>query len=69
MEKMKINSKTGYRRNRVKNGYGPHNMLEMIQKEGLEKLANKEDQDKDSDSSLKAEKITFPHDKLTGMKE
>ncbi len=47
MEKMKINSKTGYRRNRVKNGYGPHNMLEMIQKEGLEKIDNKEDQETD----------------------
>jgi hypothetical protein len=69
MEKMKINSKTGYRRNRVKNGYGPHNMLEMIQKEGLEKLANKEVQENNSDSSLKAEEITLSHDKFAGVKK
>ncbi|MHA1938533.1 MAG: hypothetical protein ACW97O_10025, partial [Candidatus Thorarchaeota archaeon] len=64
---MKINSKTGYRRNRVKNGHGPHRMLEMIQKEGLEKRTKREE--KDSDSSLKAEEITLSHDKLTGVKE
>jgi hypothetical protein len=69
MEKMKINSKTGYRRNRVKNGYGPHNMLEMIQKEALEKLTNKEAQEKDSDSSLKAEENTLSHDRLTGVEK
>ena len=67
MEKLKINSKTGYRRNRVKNGHGPHRMLEMIQKEGLEKRANKEDQKKDS--SLTAEEITLSHHKLTEVKE
>jgi hypothetical protein len=59
MEEMKINSKIGYRRSRVKNGYGPHKMLEMMQQEGLEKLANNEGQAKDSESSLKAEEVTL----------
>ncbi|MHA2003203.1 MAG: hypothetical protein ACXACG_16320 [Candidatus Thorarchaeota archaeon] len=67
MERMKINSKTGYRRNRVKNGHGPHRMLEMIQKEGLEKRTKKEDQEKDS--SLTAEEITLSHHKATGVKK
>ncbi|MHA2020234.1 MAG: hypothetical protein ACW96N_00825 [Candidatus Thorarchaeota archaeon] len=69
MEKLKINSKTGYRRNRVKNGHGPHRMLEMIQKERLEKRAKEEDQEKDSDSSLTAEEVTLSHHKLTEVKE
>ncbi|MHA2210041.1 MAG: hypothetical protein ACXABV_12825 [Candidatus Thorarchaeota archaeon] len=51
----------------MKNGHGPHRMLEMIQKEGLEKRTKREE--KDSDSSLKAEEITLSHDKLTGVKE
>jgi hypothetical protein len=35
MEKMKINSKTDYKRNRVNSGYGPHKLLEMLQEEAL----------------------------------
>ena len=35
MEKMKINSKTDYKRNRVSSGYGPHRILEMLQEEAL----------------------------------
>ncbi len=69
MEKLKINSKTGYRRNRVKNGHGPHRMLEMIQKEGLEKRAKIEDQEKDSDSSLKTEEVMLSRHKNTEVKE
>ena len=69
MEKMKINSKTGYRRNRVKNGYGPHKMLEMIQQKGLEKLANNEGHKKDSDSSLKAEEIPPSRQKITEVEK
>jgi hypothetical protein len=42
-------------------------MLEMIQKEGLEKQAKKEDQEKDS--SLTAEEITLSHHKPTEVKE
>ena len=69
MEKMKINSKTGYRRNRVKNGYGPHKMLEMIQEKGLKKIFNDEDQTKDSDSSSKVEEISLYHQKLTEVEK
>ncbi|MHA2378171.1 MAG: hypothetical protein ACXADO_01825 [Candidatus Thorarchaeota archaeon] len=41
MEKMKINSKRRYRRNRVANGHAPHNMLKMAQEKALSKR-NKE---------------------------
>ncbi|MFW9850974.1 MAG: hypothetical protein ACFFF4_17740 [Candidatus Thorarchaeota archaeon] len=42
MEKVKINSKVGYNRNRVMNGQGPHNMLKMIQQKLLRKIAREE---------------------------
>ncbi len=61
MEKLKINSKTGYRRNRVKNGHGPHRMLEMIQKTMLGKLTDKENQEK--------KEIDLSLHKATGVKK
>ena len=42
MEKMKINSKTGYTRSRVIKGHGPHRILEMKQQELLKRLAEGE---------------------------
>jgi hypothetical protein len=42
MEQVKINSKTGYNRNRVMNGQGPHKMLKMVQKKMFAKLAKEE---------------------------
>ncbi|MHA2602864.1 MAG: hypothetical protein AM324_012140 [Candidatus Thorarchaeota archaeon SMTZ1-83] len=41
MEKMKINSKRKYRRSRVANGYGPHEMLKMAQEKALSKREKK----------------------------
>jgi hypothetical protein len=51
MEKMKINSKIRYDKSRVKNGYGPHRMLEMIQQLKLGKSTDIESKEKDSDSN------------------
>ena len=47
MEEMKINSKIGYRRTRVRSGYGPHRMLEMFQQTMLGKLDNKESEEQE----------------------
>jgi hypothetical protein len=43
MEDMKINSKIEYKRNRVTSGKEPHRMLEMLQDEAMEKVANETD--------------------------
>ena len=43
MEDMKINSKNEYKRNRVTSGKEPHRMLEMLQDEAMEKVANETD--------------------------
>ena len=40
MEDMKINSKIGYKRDRVTSGKAPHAMLKMIQEEALRKTTN-----------------------------
>jgi hypothetical protein len=69
MEEMKINSEIGYKRNRVMNGHSPHKMLEMIQQEMLGKLANKDSQEKNSDSNLKEEETILSHHKLTEVKK
>jgi len=45
MEEMKIDSKIGYRRTRVRSGYGPHRMLEMLQQTMLGKVGNKDSQE------------------------
>ena len=45
MEKLKINSKRGYRRSRIIHGHGPHRILEMKRQELLEKIANEETQE------------------------
>ncbi len=42
MEKLKLNSKRGYTRSRVISGHGPHRLLEMKQKEMLDRLASEE---------------------------
>jgi hypothetical protein len=42
VEKMQIDSKIGCTRSRVINGYSPHRMLEMIQKQMLTKIPGKE---------------------------
>ncbi len=42
MERMKLNSKTSYTRNRVMNGHSPHRIMEMKRQEMLDRLA-KED--------------------------
>ena len=60
MEKMKINSKIGYRRARVKNGYGPHRMLEMIQQTVLGKIDNEGQEE---------EEILLSNHKATGVKK
>ena len=39
MEEMKIDSKTRYNRARVRNGYGPHRILKMVQEQMLERLS------------------------------
>ena len=39
MEKMKINSKTQYNRNRVLNGQGPHKMMKMLHQKMMTKIA------------------------------
>lgn len=39
MENMKINSKINYERDRVNSGNEPHRILQMLQKEALEKGA------------------------------
>lgn len=59
---MKINSKIGYRRTRVKSGYGPHRILEMLQQTKLGKLADKESDGKDNE-------IFLSHHKPTGVKK
>ena len=46
MEKMKINSKTSYTRNRVVSGHGPHRILEMKRQELLNRLVEKESLEK-----------------------
>ncbi|MFW9967134.1 MAG: hypothetical protein ACFFEA_08265 [Candidatus Thorarchaeota archaeon] len=69
MEKMKINSKVGYRRNQVKNGYGPHRMLEMTQQEMLGKSAKEEGQEKDSDLSLRTEEDILSLDEFKEAKK
>ena len=53
MEKMKINSKTDYKRNRVNSGYGPHRILEMLQEEALGDPVT--DQIQEESTSLKLE--------------
>ncbi|KXH76429.1 MAG: hypothetical protein AM326_02895 [Candidatus Thorarchaeota archaeon SMTZ-45] len=69
MEEMKINSKVGYRRNQVKNGYGPHRMLEMTQQEMLGESVKEKGQEKDSDLSLRMEEdILSPHKLREGKK-
>lgn len=50
MEEMKINSKTGYTRNRVMNDQGPHNILKMIQQKLGAKIAREEVTESGSDS-------------------
>ncbi|MHA1949646.1 MAG: hypothetical protein ACXAAO_02805 [Candidatus Thorarchaeota archaeon] len=45
MEKMKINSKTGYNRARVRSGHGPHRMLSMIQEKMIQKIPKTANQD------------------------
>lgn len=55
MEKMKINSKTSYRKSRVTSGYGPHRLLEMIHQIKLGNLIKEENQDEDSTSNAKKE--------------
>jgi hypothetical protein len=42
MEKLKLNSKRGYTRNRVISGHGPHRILEMKRQELLDRLAREE---------------------------
>ncbi|MHA3962459.1 MAG: hypothetical protein AM325_002870 [Candidatus Thorarchaeota archaeon SMTZ1-45] len=42
MEKMKIDSKTSYTRNRVISGHGPHRILDMKRQEMLDRLVEKE---------------------------
>jgi hypothetical protein len=37
MEKMRINTKVSYKRNRITSGYEPHRILQMIQEIALEK--------------------------------
>ena len=69
MEKMKINSKVGYGRARVKSGYGPHRMLEMLQQTKLGKLGKRESQKKGSDSRSMDYEIITSHHKLTEVKE
>ncbi len=51
MEEMKINSKTGYSRDRVMNDQGPHNILKMIQQKLVAKIAREEVIETDSDSN------------------
>ncbi len=50
MEEMRINSKTGYNRERVMNDQGPHNILKMIQKKLVAKIAREEITETGSDS-------------------
>jgi hypothetical protein len=38
MEKMKLNSRIRYNKARVRNGYGPHRILKMIQENLRESL-------------------------------
>jgi hypothetical protein len=46
MEKMKINSKTRYNRDRVMSGKGPHKMMKMLHQKMLAKIAKEEVQEK-----------------------
>ncbi|MFW9886796.1 MAG: hypothetical protein ACFFER_01355 [Candidatus Thorarchaeota archaeon] len=62
MEEMEINSKIGYQRTRVKSGYGPHRILEMLQQTKVGRLADRESDGKD-------EEISFSHYKATGVKK
>ena len=57
MEDMKINSKTDYKRNRVNSGYGPHRILEMLQKEALENPVTDQIQEENTHWSLNEEVI------------
>ena len=52
MEEMKINSKIGYQRTRVRSGYGPHRILEMLQQTKVGRLADRESDEKDEQISL-----------------
>jgi hypothetical protein len=61
MEEMKINSKIGYRRTRVKSGYGPHRILEMLQQTKVGRLADRECDVK--------EEISLSHYKTAGVKK
>jgi hypothetical protein len=67
MERMKINSKIRYGRSRIKSGYGPHRMLEMIQNLKLGISTDIESKEKDSDSNEKEE--ASPHHKFTEVKK
>jgi hypothetical protein len=47
MEKMKLNSKRGYTRNRVISGHGPHRILEMKRQEMLDRIAKEDNLEKE----------------------
>jgi hypothetical protein len=49
MEEMKINSKTGYNRDRVMNDQGPHNLLKMVQQKLAAKIARESATETSSD--------------------
>lgn len=68
MERMKIDSKTGYRKNRVKNGYGPHRILEMLYQTKLGKIVKEESHNRDSELNTKKEAISSRH-KLTEVRK
>jgi hypothetical protein len=57
MERMTINSKKSYRRDRVISGRGPHEMLNMIHQQMRERLANDQDDDIDR-NMIDSEKLT-----------
>ncbi|MFW9802373.1 MAG: hypothetical protein ACFFFC_06965 [Candidatus Thorarchaeota archaeon] len=62
MEEMKINSKIGYRRTRVRSGYGPHRILEMLQQTKVGISADRESDEID-------EQIALAHYKATEVKK
>lgn len=68
MERMRIDSKIRYGRSRIRSGYGPHRMLEMIQKLKLGISIDIEGKEKDSDSNEKEEAI-LSHHKFTEVKK
>jgi hypothetical protein len=45
MDKMKLNSKIGYKRNRVISGNEPHRLLKMIQEKALQESVTDSSQD------------------------